>query len=150
MARDEPRPRRDRKGAQLGLAELERPQPLGPDRAFVRWQRGGVRGDAPLTARRLALVIRTRERPCHEGARAAATLEVALGEKLPVRFEHRDARDAELPREIARRRHRLAAPELARQDAGAERGVDLAVEGRGTATIEREQSGHTDSVTSGD
>ena len=90
-----------------------------------------------------------RERRGDEGARAAPSLEVTLGQKLPVRLEHRDARNTELARQIAGGRHRVARPELAGEDASAEGAVDLAVERGGMVAFEGQQSGHVNPDRSG-
>ena len=141
-ARDEARPGGHRKRPQLGLAHLKRAEPVL--HRLVRRQRRGVGRDAPLAAHLRRLAGR-RERVRHEGARAAARLEVPLGEELLVRVEHRNARHAQLERQLARGRNRLARAQLAGEDARAQRAVDLPVQRGAAGAIDGQQSGHIES-----
>src|SRR4051794_37969137 len=124
--------------------------------AIGRWPDGGARISAPKplatnapapprlseypSARNCASALSSRSRATRS-PRSVSVLEMPLGEHWRVRVEHRQPRDAQLARELARRRHGRPGAKLRADDTSAKRVTNLPLERLSQPTIDGNQIG---------
>jgi hypothetical protein len=146
VARDEPRPELEGEGVDGRQPRAEGARREARDVDGRRGEELPALREGAALARRRRRARRQRPRveqlfrepPRDEGARARLPLDVAFGEELLVGVHHGVARDAQVCGQLARRGQARAGLEPAGEDRAAQRLVELSVERRLRARVERD------------
>src|SRR5205814_3076966 len=160
ITRDQLQPNFYREFVQVRLADLEGTEAFRPRRSLV-WRKGCSAGRnpplLPTDARRILCslcICPARKRTRDKRAGADAALEISLSEKLRIRGQDGQSRDARLARELTRRWNKVASAKFAANPPAAERIVNLLIKGLRHAAVDgdeirnapelRFQSGYTE------